>query len=222
MEAHTTILLEEQSSRLIAVARYEFFCIRFGLSGHLAQVVAVCSFTPTTAWRLFSAFSIFVSWILCSFRNRPLSRHHFSPVSHRAHQQMFVSLTSRLSHKFLPTSDTGSHRSDNSDIHMCSPVGLAADSGLTGTGVPAASGASLEAIPCKMSARQTEQFARLTSSIASMRAKMQKQISDLVAVTTASTKWMQEQQTRSSEIDKALADFRADISLLCRDQVCRL
>ena len=120
---------------------------------------------------------------------------------------MSLSSTSRLLRKLLPISDAGSHRSNNSNIHMCSPVGLAADNGLTGTGVPAGSGASLEAV-------QTEQFARLTSSIASRRAKLQKQISDLVAVTTASTKWMQEQQTRSSEIDKALADFRADIVAL--------
>ena len=43
---------------------------------------------------------------------------------------------------------------------------------------------------------------------------MQKQISDLFAVTSATTQWMREQQARSIEIDKTLADIRADLVAL--------
>ena len=49
--------------------------------------------------RFFSPSPRFVSWILCAFRNRSLSRRPFFPISHRAHQQMSESLISRLMHK---------------------------------------------------------------------------------------------------------------------------
>ena len=72
-----------------------------------------------------------------------------------------------------PVSNTGSLCSGSADIAMCPPVSHVAGDGTPGTGVPPA----LEAI-------QREQFAVLLNSIASMQTKMQKQISELIAITT--------------------------------------
>ena len=98
-----------------------------------------------------------------------------------------------------PISNTGSLVSGSADIAMCPPVGHVAGDGIPGTGVPPA----LEAF-------RREQFAVLPNSIASMQTNMQKQISELIAVTTQTTKWMQDQQARSIEIDKTLAELRAN------------
>ena len=65
-----------------------------------------------------------------------------------------------------------------------------------------------------MSRRQTEQLAVLTNNIASMQTNMQKQISELKAIATQTTKWVQDQQARSNEIDKTLAELRANVVAL--------
>ena len=77
---------------------------------------------------------------------------------------------------------------------MCPPVSHAAADGIPSTGVPPA----LEAI-------LREQFAVLSNSIAIMQT-----ISALPAVTTQTTKWTQEQYGRSIEINKTLANLRAN------------
>ena len=93
---------------------------------------------------------------------------------------------------------------------MCPPVSHAAGNGFTGTGVPASSGASLEAFLRDLSVRQTEQFAILTNSIASI----QRQLSELTDVTISTTEWMRAQQARSLDIDKTLASLRASMDAL--------
>ena len=142
----------------------------------------VVSFTSTTALRLFShLFLAVVSWILCAFRNRSLSKHLFSPIT-------VPDITPDAQTSTI--SNTGFHRSNNSDLNMCRPVGLAAGNCLGGTSVPAGSNASLEAILLEMSRD-------ITNSISNM----QKHNSDFFAVTSAITKWMKEQQARSIEIE---------------------
>ena len=75
--------------------------------------------------------------------------------------------------------------------------------------------------------RMSKQFAHLSGSIACTQANVQKQITDLVAVTSATTQWMHEQQARSNEIDKILADLCADMAasvrlgVFCRDAKCQ-
>ena len=61
-----------------------------------------------------------------------------------------------------------------------------------------------------MSVRQTEQFAILTNSIASM----QRQISELIDVTNRTTEWIHAQQARSVDIDKTLVYLRASMEPL--------
>ena len=56
-----------------------------------ARFLVTPLFFPLTAPR-------FLSWILCAFRNRPLSRRHFFPISDSAHQQMSQFLISRSTH----------------------------------------------------------------------------------------------------------------------------
>ena len=43
-------------------------------------------------------FSLFFSWTLCAFRNRPLSQQLFLTFSHSSHLQMSLSQISRLTH----------------------------------------------------------------------------------------------------------------------------
>ena len=144
-------------------------------SGSLLAQVAIwltwlsCCFTSTTALRLFShLFLAVVSWILCAFRNRSLSKHLFSPIT-------VPDITPDAQTSTI--SNTGFHCSNNSDLNMCRPVGLAAGNCLGGTSVPAGSNASLEAILLEMSRD-------ITNSISNM----QKQISDFFPVTSAITK----------------------------------
>ena len=88
-----------------------------------------------------------------------------------------------------PISNTGSPCSGSADIAMCRPVSHAACDGFSGTGVPP----DLEAI-------LHQQFATLSNNIAR----------------THTSKWMQDQQARSIEIDKTLANLRASaIALQC-------
>ena len=71
----------------------------------------------------------------------------------------------------------------------------------------------LETFLRDMSRRQTEQLVVLTNNIASMQTKMQKQISELMAITAQTTRWMQDQQARSIESDKILRSYVQMLSL---------
>ena len=93
---------------------------------------------------------------------------------------------------------TGSPWYGNADIAMCPPVSHAAGKGFTGIGVFDGSGASLEASLRELAVRQTDQFAILTNSIASI----QRQLSELNDITSRTQECMHAQQARSANIDK--------------------
>ena len=154
-------------------------------------------------------FSLFLSWTLCALRNRPLSRRLFLPFSHSTHLRMSLSRISRQTHN---------HRLSRTEVLLvlaalilpCVLPLVTSQSMAPGTDVPP----GLETFLRYMSRRQTEQLAVLTNNIASMQSDMQKQISELMAIATQTTKSMQDQQARSIEIDKTLAELRAHVVAL--------
>ena len=119
----------------------------------------------------------------------PLSAEEFDPQPHE------ITVPDETQHSLI--SNTGSPCSGSADNAMCPPVSRATGDGFTGTGVPAGSAASLEAFLRDLSVLQTEQFAVLTNSIASI----QRQLSELTHFTSRTSEWMRAQQAPLNKRD---------------------
>ena len=145
----------------------------FGSSGHFAQgdalAVSDLALASTHFGRIVMSTRLSQQPIQTA---APLSAEEFDPQPHE------ITVPDETQHSLI--SNTGSPCSGSADNAMCPPVSRSTGDGFTGTGVPAGSAASLEAFLRDLSVLQTEQFAVLTNSIASI----QRQLSELTHFTS--------------------------------------
>ena len=117
-------------------------------------------------------FSLSVPCLLpCSHsvsRSRPRSRRHLPMTRHTACLQMFQFLTSRLMHKRRRFSHTGCHRTNAFDVKNLPSRWSRRQQWLRRHGACLPIPTHLLRLLREMSARQSEQLAHLTSSVASM------------------------------------------------------
>ena len=163
-------------------------------SSHLAQGGCLCVLISTTAFACSRfLFRVFFPCPHSVSRSRPPGRHRFFLTCHSAHQKMFGFQISRLRHN---------HRLSGTQVLLV----------LAALILPCVLPMVSLALACLPTSRQsyasTSQFS--PTALPACR-PICRQISELIAATTHTTKWMQDQQARCIEIDKTVANLHAPV-----------